>query len=233
MTLNKARQRNPRGAGYLLRGELIRAATSLLEETGNESDVTIRAVAKRANVAPTSVYTHFDGVGAILSAVIAEAFDALTQDLQGAANASHTAVDKFLNVCDAYITYAHEYPGSYRAMFNRFGVTRSVETSSRRELEELGGAPALRLLISACKALAMDNGTPGRDPVADAIAVWVTLHGYVSLHDALPAFPWPSELLPSLLNRLVGAPTHPTAARADLTPAPAEQPTANRRDENE
>ena len=198
---NTERQRNPRGAGYLLRQDLLDAAASILEQTGNEDAVTLRAVARRAGVTPASVYAHFDGVGVLLTSVITQAFDALTQELQRASTVGRTADERFVMVCDAYVTFARDHPGHYRVMFSRSGMERSEQTSARRELDDLGGADALGVLVSVCEALS-ENGS---DPFAEAITVWVALHGYVTLSSAVPAFPWPTSLLATLLDRIVGA----------------------------
>lgn len=201
---NAERQRNPRGSGYLLRQDLLDAAASILEESGNEDAVTLRAVARRAGVTPASVYAHFDGVGVLLTSVIAQAFDALTQELQRASTAGRTADERFVMVCDAYVAFARDHPGRYRVMFSRSGMERSKQTSARREFEDLGGAEALGVLVSVCEALSENESDP-QDPFTEAITVWVALHGYATLSSAVPAFPWPTNLLATLLDRVVGA----------------------------
>ena len=59
--MTKVRQRNPRGQGERLRDDIIEAASRLLADPA-APPLTLRAVAREAGVAATSVYLHFDDV---------------------------------------------------------------------------------------------------------------------------------------------------------------------------
>ena len=72
----------------------------------------------------------------------------------------------------------------------------------RADTGQLQGGKAFSRLVEA-----VSHRGDGRSPDAalrDATAVWVALHGYVSLRDSVPAFPWPPEeaLLDTLISRL-------------------------------
>src|SRR3954454_16164772 len=99
------RRRNPRGEGSRLRTELIAAAAELLEETGSEDAVTLRAVARRAGVTPTSIYPHFADTGAILTEVVRDAFTALTAELRAGDQSLQNADQHLTAVCDAYVRF--------------------------------------------------------------------------------------------------------------------------------
>ncbi len=71
------RQRNRRGEGAKLRGMIIDAARGLLEDDGSETAVTIRAVTRRAGIAPQSFYLQFESLDALLFALYEQAFDGL------------------------------------------------------------------------------------------------------------------------------------------------------------
>jgi hypothetical protein len=53
------------------------------------------------------------------------------------------------------------------------------------------GAEAFAQLVQAIKACVEAGMSASTDVVADATAVWVALHGTVTLRTTLPGFPWP------------------------------------------
>ena len=69
------RRRAARGQGAALRGEVLQAAMDLLRETGDETSVSLRAVAQRVGVSVPAIYLHFEDKTALLDAVCEEVFD--------------------------------------------------------------------------------------------------------------------------------------------------------------
>ena len=63
------------------------------------------------------------------------------------------------------------------------------------------GAESFALLVQAIEDCAAAGASASTDAVADATAVWVALHGTVTLRTALPGFPWPG--LPAFARQLV------------------------------
>ena len=53
------------------------------------------------------------------------------------------------------------------------------------------GAETFALLVQAIQDCVTAGVSASTDVLADATAVWVALHGTVSLRTALPRFPWP------------------------------------------
>ena len=51
-----ARRRNRRGEGDRLRDEIITAASQIIGETGDDSALTLRGVARRLGIAAPSIY---------------------------------------------------------------------------------------------------------------------------------------------------------------------------------
>ena len=58
----KARRRNRRGEGDRLREEIITAASQMIGETGDDSALTLRGVARRLGIAAPSIYRHFTAI---------------------------------------------------------------------------------------------------------------------------------------------------------------------------
>ncbi|MFC4787144.1 TetR/AcrR family transcriptional regulator [Nocardioides sp. MAHUQ-72] len=200
MTSQVRRTRNRRGEGARLRDEIVEAASALLEETGSEDAVTLRGVARRLGIAAPSIYPHFDDVDAILAAVVAEAFAELDAALD-AVPVSAGAEVSLRSLCEAYVGFARARPQRYRVMFGRHRVDADAAMSAPRSVEELLGGSAFGRLLDAVNR--QSSGPEGR-AIVDATALWVSLHGYVSLRAAVPAFPWPEGdgLVDHLVARL-------------------------------
>ena len=72
--LQGARRRNRRGEGGKLRADILAGATELLERTGSEEAVTLRAVARQIGISAPSIYPHFPDRDAIVDAIVDDAF---------------------------------------------------------------------------------------------------------------------------------------------------------------
>jgi AcrR family transcriptional regulator len=187
-----------------LRSDIVAGAASVLEETGSEDAVTLRAVARRVGIAAPSIYGHFPDRDAVVLAVIAEAFEELDAALVAAA-ASAGEADHLRAVCRAYLEFGTSRPHRYRLMFARHRVEDAGGMNEPRPAHELLGGAAFGRLV---EAVARHHRERSVAPLQPAIALWVALHGYVSLRSAVPAFPWPPEetMLDDLITRTVAAP---------------------------
>ena len=67
------------------------------------------------------------------------------------------------------------------------------------------GSEAFAILLDAVRDGAAAGASRSTQPIEDATAVWVALHGFVGLRSAIPDFPWPpaDALLDALIDRLV------------------------------
>ncbi len=203
MSVNASRRPNRRGEGAKLRADIVAGAAAVLEETGNEDAVTLRAVARKVGIAAPSIYGHFADRDQMLLAVIAEAFDELDTALAAAAvSAGQGAADRLQVVCGAYLEFAAQRPHRYRVMFDRHRSGEVGDVNQPRPPDQLVGAAAFERLIDA---VAQHPRASGGSPLEPAIALWVALHGYISLREAVPAFPWPPEeaMLRDLLTRIL------------------------------
>lgn len=198
------RPRNRRGHGGQLRADILTAAAELLDEAGHEQAVTLRAVARRIGIAAPSIYAHFADRESILLAVVQDAFAELTAALR-AATAGGTCVDsagdggataRLRAVCKAYLDFAAARPQRYRVMFGglwRAGDAVDSGAVSVAEATELG-QEALGFLISALDACVAAGTSASTDTVADAIALWLGLHGLAHQRAVTTAFPWPNDI---------------------------------------
>jgi len=201
------RARNRRGEGARLRADIVAAAVALLDETGDESAVTLRAVARRVGIAAPSIYRHFADQPSIMLAVVQQAFDELNAELYGALDAAgDDARTRLFAVCTRYLEFARRHPGRYRTMFGGLWMP-DLEASSLTEadLHALGrvSMDVLVEVLGGCVAAGIATTT---DVSADAVALWVGLHGLAHQQSVTVSFPWP----PDIVERLVVALAHLT-----------------------
>jgi AcrR family transcriptional regulator len=175
----------------------VAGALALIERTGSAEAVTLRAVAREVGIAAPSIYAHFPDRDAVLMAVVARIFDELTQAIeQGKKSAGQDPVDRLVAGCEAYVAFGLEHPARYSMLFSTQrpttpGYPMPVPIGpDGRPMPEFG-AQSFALLVQAIEDCVTAGVSASTDVVADATAVWVALHGTVTLRAALPRFPWP------------------------------------------
>jgi AcrR family transcriptional regulator len=189
------RTANRRGEGERLRGELVEAASRLLELLDGEESLSLRAVAREAGVAPQSFYLHFPDKRALMHAVYEARFAELTGQLRAAlADLDHRtpATARVGAIARAYCRYGLAHPGQYRVLFGTTGTTDW-------DPETMPGMAAFQVFrdeVARCAAVPSEAAEV-------AVCLWAFLHGVVSLRLSRPSFPWPP--LDDLIDRAVAA----------------------------
>lgn len=182
------RQRNARGEGAKLRDDLLAGAQRILEHTGSEDAVSLRAVAREAGVSAPSIYAHFPDGPAIIESLVQQTFVQLSVVLADARE--HASPNERLNaVCAAYIRFGIDQPVRYQILFER---RRSLERTRQLAAEDprfaySKGGEAFAILV---EAFAENVGISTEAAEQDAALLWAGLHGYVTLRASMPRFPW-------------------------------------------
>ncbi|WP_429227421.1 TetR/AcrR family transcriptional regulator [Inquilinus ginsengisoli] len=146
-----------------LRRALVAAARVLLEEAGPEA-LSLRDVARRVGVSHNAPYRHFPTRQALLAAVAAEGFAALS-DRMAAVPTAPGAPSGLAAGFRCYLGFAREQPGLFRLMFDG-----TVEKSSD---------PALRAASEQSYdglRHAVHRIAPAADRAA-VVTVWTQMHG--------------------------------------------------------
>jgi AcrR family transcriptional regulator len=203
------RTRNRRGEGSRLRDEIVSGAVALLDETGDETSVTLRAVARRVGISAPSIYRHFADQPSIMLAVVEQAFDELEAELRGAREAAgNDPRARLFAVCTGYLEFARKRPGRYRTMFGGLWMP-DLEASSLTEADmQALGQGSMRLLAEVLRDCVAAGIATSTDLSADAVALWVGLHGLAHQQSVTVSFPWPADIA----ERLVVALAHLTDA---------------------
>ena len=163
--------------------------------------MTLRGVAREIGIAAPSIYAHFPDRAAIMMAVVARVFDELSQAiLQERAAAGEDPVENLVAGCEAYVAFGLQHPARYRVLFSE--QRRGDDDSWRDYCKPVnfgpGGLPVLEfgaesfaLLVDGLAACIAAGRSASTDAMADSTAIWVALHGTVSLKSTAPGFPWP------------------------------------------
>ncbi|HEY4017830.1 MAG TPA: TetR/AcrR family transcriptional regulator [Pseudonocardiaceae bacterium] len=196
------RARNPRGEGSRLRDEIVGAAVELLDETGDQGAITLRSVARHVGIAAPSIYRHFPDQPAIMLAVVRNAYAELHDELRAAAEAAAGPRQRLLAICTTYLEFAPAHPGRYRTMFGGLWVP-DLNTSSLTE-DDLStlGRDSMQLITDAFEDCVNAGEATSSDVAADAVALWLGLHGLAHQKMAAPSFPWPPDIAERLITTL-------------------------------
>jgi AcrR family transcriptional regulator len=176
--MNTMPKKPPRRSTYHhgdLRNALIKEAARLIEER-QDADFSIRDLAQRLGISHSAAYRHFRDKTAILAALAEQGFGLLAERFAGVdamhgANARELLGHKGL----AYIQFALDKPGYFRAMFHRDLGGRTAYPSLQEEAET-----AFQSIVAT---VATDH-KKRKDPDAvrvSAIRAWALVHGLACL----------------------------------------------------
>jgi AcrR family transcriptional regulator len=201
MTVRENRARNPRGEGERLRCEIVEAAAALIAEEGQEA-VSLRAIARRVGITAPAIYAHFADLDLVVEAVVDSTFDDLAEYLRRGARGRTEPADRLRALCRAYVAFGREHPQEYAILFSR--PVKFEPTGAVKAIENIQGGEAFSILLDAVRDCVAVGASRSMQPIGDATAVWVALHGFVGLRSAIPDFPWPpaDALLDALVDRL-------------------------------
>lgn len=158
-----------------LHDALIDQAVVMLE--AGATDISLRALARRAGVSAAAPYRHFADKDHLMGAVAARGFELLAMALR----AGDAEADPLLGQGMAYVRFATAHPALFRLMF------AGVVPACRNEYAASGAAAQAVLRSRVASEEAM-------------LAAWALVHGLAMLiiEQRLP--PLPDELIARVLN---------------------------------
>lgn len=160
----------PRTNDDTVKDRLIESATEMFATRPRES-ITIRALATAAGTATAAVYSLFDGKDGLIAEVRDRAVAGLSQELSAVPTSDDPLADLYA-LAVAYRRWGREHRHLYTVLFS--GV-QSFDLSG-----EVGAAGPVRPLIEAIDRARSASALSG-DATSIALALWVTLHGLVTL----------------------------------------------------
>jgi AcrR family transcriptional regulator len=146
-----------------LRNALLDAARKILEEE-TLTQLSLRAVARRAGVSHAAPYRHFPNHEALLVELAKEGFDELRDELHSAGAATGAESDRIAKIGAAYMRFVVRRPELTSLMFGQ-------QLPNRDSFPELG---------TAADAIGGEIGAALHDQ-ALGLAVWAAVHGLAML----------------------------------------------------
>lgn len=194
-----------------LEREVVQIARNQLAEHGR-SGVSWRGLARDVGMNPASLYTYFDNLDDVFTAVILDSFHRLGATLQStaAAHGADPPTDRLLALALTYRAWALEHPAEFNLVYTDqipgFAAPPNGPTVQAQDT----------IFRPFVQALAELTGVAfGREdplPVAldgdldDAIGIWATMHGLVMLeiNHHLPFIEDPEGVFVANLRRAIG-----------------------------
>jgi AcrR family transcriptional regulator len=144
---------------------LVATATAMLEREGADN-LSLREVARRADVSHNAPYRHFADRDALLASVAAEGFRALARSMTDARRAARP----LRGVGKAYVLFALERPRLFGLMFGP-GLKRGAYPDLAAAMDE----------VFAYLAQPFTDTIESADARAAMIAAWSIVHGLAHL----------------------------------------------------
>lgn len=166
MTVTSARRRT---ASDQVSAALLNAAETVLDRDG-VAGVTVRAVAREADVAPMGVYNRFSNKDGLLTALAIRAFDELAHaiDVPDATD----PIDRLRRACAGYRDFALAHPARYALIFSTGTPAGDPESPAHAR-----GREVFEGLVDMVGAVTAD----ARGAFEAAHAVWAAVHGAVTI----------------------------------------------------
>jgi AcrR family transcriptional regulator len=187
-----------RGKGDRLRADILAAAERLLIETGDQSSLSIRAIADAVGVTPPSIYLHFADRNDLIFAVCEEQFTHLHEAMDKAVLGVSDPWERIARRGRAYIEFGLANAEQYRII-----MTSRADLAPERLVDKrLLQTSAFSGVVEDAQA-AIDAGEiRENDALLVATGLWMMAHGVTSLLIAKPDFPWPP--LDELVDHIFG-----------------------------
>ena len=173
--------------------EKILFAASKLFLKGGTSALSVRSIAREANVSTIGIYSYFQGKQGILDALYIEGFEmvlAATQVPDGITDPKEGA----MYAARGYINTAFEFQGHYRLIFGESDTGYQPSAEAKK-----AGENAFLNIMKVVSHLLPINVSASQQQEA-AMQVWSLVHGYVCLKhhaiaDVIDASKWEGLIL--------------------------------------
>jgi AcrR family transcriptional regulator len=157
-----------------LRQQLMDLALQHIASAGTEK-LSLRALAREANVSATAPFRHFSNKQALFAALAVDGFEQLGERVQKAGDSADPIEQRLLSVAMAYVDFSNENPVTYQLMFGSIlGDFAAYEGLSATASKAYSYLDDLLSEVVQAKCLGVDELVLGA-------LIWSTIHGFSSL----------------------------------------------------
>lgn len=164
-----------------LRRDVLDAALTQLDERGS-SAVNWRALARSVGVGPSTLYSYFDSLDALYTALILEIYEQMAAEVRSGVDAAAQPAARLAESAAGYRRYAAQYPARFTLVFTDVLPGYAAPPDGPTIPAQVN---VMSPLVDAVAALLGRDGTDLETwPPVDrsrALAAWSQLHGFVSL----------------------------------------------------
>lgn len=164
----------------LLRDEIVAATQALLDQTGDESKISIREVAARVGCTSPSIYLHFPDKASLMLAVCEHQYAEHEAALSAAVDGIDDPVAALEALASTYVRWSLANPEQFRILF----LTDRVRLAGEDVLRQLPGTQGFQLVHETLQR-ARDAGVIDLDDDADLVPVlldlWALVQGIATL----------------------------------------------------
>jgi AcrR family transcriptional regulator len=164
-----------------LRQAILAAAQELFLAHGYEG-LSMRLVAEKIGYTPTTIYLYFEDKDDLLFAVMDQAYDRFTVDLEAAYHSTDDPLPRLRLLAQAYIRFALQNQDAYQMIFMQrpdFLFKWKAGTKQPR-------AASLSILKEAIRQAQQANVITAGDVDLQSDVFWAAVHGAASLAIAMP-----------------------------------------------
>lgn len=159
-----------------LRDQILDISRHLLFEEGYRS-LSMRKIAKQADVTATSIYLYFDNKDHLLHTLIEESVEELSQYIESKALSKSDSIERFKTIIESYVEFGINFPEKYEIIYKV-----SPDAMSRYPKEKFRKARrCYELLVKTIEEGVTKGLMEVDDPVVAAYSIWAQLHGVVSV----------------------------------------------------
>lgn len=159
-----------------LRNEILEVSRGLLIQHGF-SKLSMRNIAKRADVTATSIYLHFDNKDDLLLTLIEESIEHLKEYLIDAIHPEKGLIQQLEDLARGYIRFALENPQEYEIIY----MVRPEEMPRYPKQKFQQIRSAYELLAEIIEEGKKEELIDVDSSVISAYTLWAQLHGVVSV----------------------------------------------------
>lgn len=159
-----------------LRDQILDISRHMLFEDGYTS-LSMRKIAKKANVSATSIYLYFENKDHLLHTLIEESVEDLSHFIESRALDVTDNIERFKKIVESYVDFGLQNPEKYEIIYKV-----RPESMARYPKEKFRKARrAYELLVKTIEDSVKAGDMEVEKPLVAAYSIWAQLHGVVSV----------------------------------------------------
>jgi AcrR family transcriptional regulator len=159
-----------------LRQDIINESRDLLIKHGF-GNISMRKIAKRANITATSIYLHFKSKDDLLLALIEESIENLDRVLRKTLDPSKGSVQQLEILASAFVHYALNHPQEYEIIY----MVRPEEMPRYPKEKFKQVRSIYELLADIIEEGQKNEQLDVENPLISAYTLWAQLHGIITV----------------------------------------------------